>query len=399
MSFLKKHLYRNRKSILNSFFKTSRRRKKSLSLKSEMQFVVALLLGVILAVGGTVFATSVGSNITVSGSLDVQSATATSTFAAGGINYGSGKFIIQQTSGRVGVSSTTPWGLSAVEMDATEPSFVVANTGSTTAAFYVGGVNQNGRVGVASSTPWGLLSIGMSNLVDPMFVVGNQGSTTAALYISGINQDGRIGIASNTPAQTLSVGGSIFIGASSGGGTVGGLGIGVATTTAGAFELTGNTLFGNAASDLVNFNSANLNFNNIGTSTLPINATAWSYATSTGGADTGGAFVRFDTTNTRVGISTSTPGNTFSVAGAIQTTGGFGVGSATTTPGAVEIASTTVIRGRLSLGGGTTGTTTLSIGSLGSTQGGCIELKTTSGGTVSLMATSSGFAMFAAGGC
>lgn len=307
MSFLKKNLYR--KSIFNSFFKTSRRRRKSLSLiRSEMQFVIALLLGVILAVGGTVFATSVGSNITVSGNLDVQSATATSTFAAGGINYGSGKFIIQQTSGSVGISSTTP-------------------------------------------------------------------------------------------AQALSVGGSVFIGASTGGGTAGGLGIGVATTTAGALELNGNVLFGGSASNLVNFNSANLNFNNIGTSTLPINATAWGYATSTGGANTGGAFIRFDTTNTRVGISSSTPGSTFSVQGDIQATGGFGVGAATTTPGAVEIASTTSIRGRLSLGGQTFGTTTLSIGSLGSTQGGCIEFKTPTGGTLRLIATSSGIALFAAGGC
>lgn len=398
MSFLKKNFYR--KSIFSSFFKTSRRRRKSLSLRSEMQFVIALLLGVILAVGGTVFATSVGSDITVSGSLAVSSATATSTFAAGGINYGSGKFIIQQTSGKVGVASTTPWGLSAIEMDATEPSFVVANTGSTTAALYVSGVNSNGRVGVASSTPWGLLSIGMSNLVDPMFVIGNQGSTTAALYISGINQDGRIGVASNTPAQTFSVGGSIFVGASSGGGTVGGLGIGVATTTAGAFEMTGNALFGDASSDLVNFNASNLNFNNNGTSTLPIHAKAWAYATTSSATGGVNAFVRFDTSNTRVGISSSTPGTTFSVQGDTMTTGGLGVGAATTTPGGVEIASTTVISGRLSLGGQTSGTTTLSITSRSTTQGGCIEFRTPSGGTVSLFATSSNtFAIFLPGGC
>ncbi len=54
--------------------------------------------------------------------------------------------------GAVGVASTSPWGLLSVEMNTTNPAFVVANQGSTTPAFWIGGVNQDGNIGIGTTT-------------------------------------------------------------------------------------------------------------------------------------------------------------------------------------------------------------------------------------------------------
>ncbi|MDP2653724.1 MAG: hypothetical protein Q8Q08_06805, partial [Candidatus Omnitrophota bacterium] len=60
----------------------------------------------------------------------------------------------------VGIASSTPWGLLSVEMGTTNPSFVVSNTGSSTPAFYIGGVNQNGFVGIGTASPGAQLELG-----------------------------------------------------------------------------------------------------------------------------------------------------------------------------------------------------------------------------------------------
>jgi len=52
----------------------------------------------------------------------------------------------------VGVGTSTPWGKFAVEMGTTNPALVISNTGSSTPAFFIGGVNQNGHIGVGTST-------------------------------------------------------------------------------------------------------------------------------------------------------------------------------------------------------------------------------------------------------
>ena len=221
-------------------------------------FVSALVIGMLLAAGASVWATSVGTDVTVTGSMAVQSSSASS---------------------------------------------------SVTYAF-----------GVGTTTPSMQLSVG-----------GAEGTATGHVYLTG------------------------------------GLGVGIATTTAGGLQLTGNTLFGDAAADLVMFNSASLRYNNAGTSTIPSsNANAWSYATSSAGIPV----VKLDTSNTRVGISTSTPGATLAV-------GGDG---------------TAIIMGGA--------TSTLSLHSTGGTKGGCIEFESAEGDAVfKLYATSTGQPVFESGSC
>ncbi|MEO6588484.1 MAG: hypothetical protein ABIP06_04060, partial [Pyrinomonadaceae bacterium] len=56
------------------------------------------------------------------------------------------------TTGNIGVGTTTPWGKLSVEMNGTNPSFVVGRNGSSTPSLYVGGVNENGFVGFGTTT-------------------------------------------------------------------------------------------------------------------------------------------------------------------------------------------------------------------------------------------------------
>ena len=61
--------------------------------------------------------------------------------------------LIVATSGKVGVGTTSPWGQLSLEMTTTNPAFVISNQGSSTPAFYVGGVNQNGFIGIGTTSP------------------------------------------------------------------------------------------------------------------------------------------------------------------------------------------------------------------------------------------------------
>ncbi|MFA4834123.1 MAG: hypothetical protein WC619_04750, partial [Patescibacteria group bacterium] len=55
--------------------------------------------------------------------------------------------------GNVGIGTSSPWGKLSAEMDTTNPSLVISNEGSSTPAFYVGGVNQNGNIGIGTANP------------------------------------------------------------------------------------------------------------------------------------------------------------------------------------------------------------------------------------------------------
>lgn len=75
---------------------------------------------------------------------------------------------------------------------------------SATAVFTV---RDGGRVGVASSTPSGLLSVEQSTETNS-FVVGNTGSSTPSFIIKGVNGNGRVGIATTSPTAMFAVGNS-----------------------------------------------------------------------------------------------------------------------------------------------------------------------------------------------
>ncbi len=300
-------------------------------------FILALLLGMVLAVGGSVFATTVGNSVTVSGSLTLNG---NGTFgdASTDINLFTGT--LQASTTALFTGAVTTYG-NVTLGDAAGDTFTVTGTSITYSTAGTTTIPSTSAVAWAyatSSADIPLLRLDTSNT--------------------------RIGISTTTPGATLAIGGAGNIYA------LGGLGVGLATTTAGAIENSGNVLFGDASGDLVMFNAATLIHNNAGTTTIPTSAVSRAYATSTANIP----LVRFDASNTRVGISTTTPGATLAV-------GGDG---------------TAII-----MGGATSTLSIQSTANSAASRGGCIELESTAGdGTrFSLMATGAGIAYWTTGGC
>ncbi|MCW9054563.1 MAG: hypothetical protein OQJ98_01105 [Candidatus Pacebacteria bacterium] len=67
------------------------------------------------------------------------------------VTLGNDSIVTTALKGNVGIGTTTPWGKLSIEMDTTDPSFVVSNQGSSTPALYVSGVNQDGVVGIGTT--------------------------------------------------------------------------------------------------------------------------------------------------------------------------------------------------------------------------------------------------------
>lgn len=85
--------------------------------------------------------TSPYTKLSVVGELVAANFTATSTTA------------LNTFMGNVGIGTTSPYASLALEMTTTNPSFVISNNGSSTPAFYVGGVNKNGFIGIGTTSP------------------------------------------------------------------------------------------------------------------------------------------------------------------------------------------------------------------------------------------------------
>lgn len=305
---------------------------------SPYSFVLALMLGVMLAVSVSVWATTVGNSVTVSGSLTVNG---NSTFgdASTDVNLFTGTLQASTTAlftGAITAYGNVTFGdASGDTFTVTGASITYSNAGTTT-------------IPSASAVAWAYAT---SSADIPLLRLDTSNT--------------RIGISTTTPGATFAVGGAGNIYA------LGGLGVGLATTTAGAIENSGNALFGDASGDLVMFNAATRIYNNAGTTTIPSsNANSLAYATSTANIP----LLRFDTSNTRVGIGTTTPGATLAV-------GGDGTA--------------------LIMGGATSTLSIQSTANAAASRGGCIEVESTAGdGTrFSLMATGAGIAYWTTGGC
>ena len=127
---------------------------------------------------------------------------------------------------------------------------------------------------------------------------------------------------------------------------------GVSSSTPSAtFSVGGDVALGNDSTHTVTMNGGTLAFGNVSTTTIPTgNANAWNIATSSANIP----LMKFDTSNYRVGIGTSSPAALFSVGGNaigsrgfyVSSTGNVGIG--TTSPGA----SIEILTGNISVSGG-----------------------------------------------
>ncbi len=110
------------------------------------------------------------------------------------------------TNQKVGVGSSTPWGILSVERtDATTSPIFVVSSMSTGTPFFI--VANNGNIGIATATPWGMLSIDRTIATTaPLFVVSNESTTTPYFIIAN---NGYVGIGTTSPGFLLSVAGNI----------------------------------------------------------------------------------------------------------------------------------------------------------------------------------------------
>ncbi|MEK7082206.1 MAG: NYN domain-containing protein, partial [Patescibacteria group bacterium] len=107
----------------------------------------------------------------------------------------------------------------------------------------------------------------------------------------------------------------------------GALNVSAGTSTLTHLSVAGNSTIGDASGDWVTVNAGTVNFINSATTTIPSSAVnAFSYATSTAAIP----FLSFDTLNYRIGVGTTSPGATFSIAGSILASGSLTLQSSQT---------------------------------------------------------------------
>ena len=149
-------------------------------------------------------------------------------------NNGTEKLTINKD-GKIGIASTTPWGLLSVNPNGiTGPAFVVGSSTATSLIVTNGGnvgigtmaplsklgvlgnasfgatygaiaaptsgMIIEGNTGIASTTPWGLLSVNPNGITGPAFVIGS--STATSLIVTN---GGNLGIGTTTPVTLLDI--------------------------------------------------------------------------------------------------------------------------------------------------------------------------------------------------
>ncbi len=378
------------------------RKKKKVTRKyNPYSFILAVFLGMALAVGGSVWATSIGTNVSVSGTLDATGNTTLSAdmTVASGASVGTGStgthFTVLADDSFLVEGQSEFDGIAWFD-DSLRASSTLLVTGAITTYGNVTLGDASGDTLTVTGNSITYSNAGTTTIPSSSAVSWAYATSSANIPLFRFDTSNtRVGISTTTPGATFAVGGAGNIYA------LGGIGAGVATTTAGALETTGaglvagafnvggaaamngaltvtgattlngNLTVGDAAADTLTITSNSVTYSNAGTSTIPsASANAWGYATSTANIP----LLKLDTSNTRVGVSTTTPGRSLSV-------GGDG---------------TLLVTG--------VGTSTLYLYSTGAktgadARGSCIEFNSPTGTRLRLYATTSGLAVFETGGC
>ncbi|TSC69112.1 MAG: Outer membrane autotransporter [Parcubacteria group bacterium Gr01-1014_66] len=176
-------------------------------IKNTTRFLYAVVIGVILAAAGSAWATSIGTNLSVSGTLTntgaaTLSSTLTTTGAAtfnGNVTLGDAATDVILSTGLLNASST----LAVTGVSNFYGNINVNGFATTTAAS--GNFDTQGRV-MASST---LVVTGVTNQYGNILVNGFATTTAAS---GNFATNGTIGVASTTPGQELGVTGDVLAG-------------------------------------------------------------------------------------------------------------------------------------------------------------------------------------------
>ncbi len=327
----------NNKIVHNYFFLTNfitmqmKRKFRSHFDKQSPSFIIAgLVVGAVLAVGGSVLATTVGNSISVTGTLSVGGASTLTGNTGIGTTTAGTLLSVQGIGNWAGGGST-------VYSTYTFPSFTATSTsanngiGTTTpgSAFSIQGVGN-------------FVSAATSTLYTPLMVSNFTATSTVLLATN----TGLVGIGTTSPGTILSVQG---LGNWSGGGSTV-----YSTYTLPSFIATSTTANNGIGTStpgtrLSIQGVANYVDASTGTSTIYSRLQLPSFlATSTIATSTFSNGLLISTTNGSVGIATTTPANTFSLGGDAL------------------------------IGAGSNGTSTLALSSSGSGFGSCIQMRAAS---------------------
>src|SRR3989344_5140634 len=251
--------------------------------------------------------------------------------------------IVLQSAGRVGVSSSTPWGVLSVEHNGADddmPVFVVGDSGTSSPAIIVEGGYEH--VGFGTSSPYGQVSIEITgdpnnaaNESLPAFVISSRGTSTPAFYVRGDN--GNVGIGTTTPTNAFEVNGSALIGSN--------------LTIVGVLDVQGGLVTSGSLTPPLG---------------LRTDTPVAHLEVAGDGLFKGGLYVQATTTassliaTSTLSVGTTTPGggtgntNALSVGGNTYIDGGLGVGVATTTSGGLFVkGSADIYDGLIVRSGGT----------------------------------------------
>ncbi|MBI3627331.1 MAG: helix-turn-helix domain-containing protein [Candidatus Sungbacteria bacterium] len=249
--------------------------------------------------------------------INATSTSATSTFSTGGLAIGTSQFVIQQTSGRVGIGTTSPVQL-----------FSVVGSG-----YLTGGLG----VGVATSSA-GVIETTGQILVGGQLIV--QGAATSTFTGNGINvTTGCVAISGTclgSGSGTINAGTTNRLAYYSGASTISSanflavdatnnlFGIGT-SSPASVFSLASNgrvasSTLPNASSTSIFLSGVNLQYGSSSTTTIPNSlVNGWSIATS---SDVGSSpFLSIDTSNNRIGAFTVAPQTALDINGGLQARG------------------------------------------------------------------------------
>lgn len=208
--------------------------KKLFKTRLFFQVAIATLAATLATVGIVAATTTIGTSINTGGTLTVTSTTATSTISTGGLTVGTSQFVVQQTSGNVGIGTTTPLSqfdiysgssniVSLLERGGgkflatfaglTSSGLIIDNSGSfiinSQSAADRGTTNNitnrfiidvNGRVGIGVTTPWGQLSASTTSATRPALVIEQNSTGPAATFLGG-----NVGIGTTTPGALLNI--------------------------------------------------------------------------------------------------------------------------------------------------------------------------------------------------
>lgn len=183
--------------------------------KSSFSIVLSVLASIFLVSVAVIAASTIDLNISTGGNLTVSGTSATSTFSTGGLTVGTSQFVILQTSGKIGIGTTSPFNLLHVYSSTsptirvesgslvTEPSIIIKGPSGISSPISLHLLEGSGT----GPSPNGSWELGYLASADYFYIAGGNSPIEKVV----ITDQGRMGIGTTSPSVELAVSGSFFV--------------------------------------------------------------------------------------------------------------------------------------------------------------------------------------------